>query len=79
VTSDAGLPDPTAPPLGTTYLNFTGVEDSAVDAVRRAYRPEDLARLQAVKAAYDPTTASGSTSTSHPGGTALSGCVIAGR
>jgi hypothetical protein len=39
---------------GTTYLNFTGVEDSGVDAVRRAYRPEDLARLQDIKATYDP-------------------------
>ncbi len=38
----------------TTYLNFTGVEDSSVDAVRQAYRPDDFARLQHVKATYDP-------------------------
>jgi FAD/FMN-containing dehydrogenase len=39
---------------GGAYLNFAGVEDTSVDAVRRAYRPEDFARLQQVKAAYDP-------------------------
>jgi FAD/FMN-containing dehydrogenase len=39
---------------GTTYINFNGVEDSSVEAVRRAYSPEDLARLQQVKAVYDP-------------------------
>ncbi len=38
----------------TTYLNFTGVEDGELDAVRRAYRPEDFSRLQHVKATYDP-------------------------
>jgi FAD/FMN-containing dehydrogenase len=39
---------------GTSYLNFAGVEDGSTDAVRRLYRPGDLARLQQVKAAYDP-------------------------
>jgi FAD/FMN-containing dehydrogenase len=39
---------------GGLYLNFTGVEDSSVDAVRRIYRPEDFARLQQLKATYDP-------------------------
>ena len=39
---------------GATYPNFSGVEDSSPDAVRRGYRPEDFARLQVVKAAYDP-------------------------
>jgi FAD/FMN-containing dehydrogenase/uncharacterized protein YndB with AHSA1/START domain/dihydrofolate reductase len=39
---------------GTTYINFNGVEDSSVEAVRRAYTPDDLARLQQVKAVYDP-------------------------
>jgi len=39
---------------GSTYLNFNGVEDSSLDAVRSAYRPADFARLQALKALYDP-------------------------
>jgi FAD/FMN-containing dehydrogenase len=39
---------------GTTFLNFNGVEDGSIDAVRRAYRPVDLARLQHLKARYDP-------------------------
>jgi FAD/FMN-containing dehydrogenase len=39
---------------GMTYPNFAGVEDVSVDAVRRAYRPEDFARLQDIKATYDP-------------------------
>jgi FAD/FMN-containing dehydrogenase len=39
---------------GMTYQNFAGVEDSSVDAVRLAYRPEDFARLQDIKAVYDP-------------------------
>jgi FAD/FMN-containing dehydrogenase len=39
---------------GMTYANFAGVEDSSVDAVRLAYRPEDFARLQDLKARYDP-------------------------
>ena len=39
---------------GSTYLNFAGVEDTSAAAVRRAYGPADFARLQAVKAAYDP-------------------------
>jgi FAD/FMN-containing dehydrogenase len=39
---------------GTTCLNFNGVEDCSLEAVRRAYRPEDFARLQQIKAAYDP-------------------------
>lgn len=39
---------------GMTYPNFSGVEDSSPDAVRRGYRPEDFARLRVVKAAYDP-------------------------
>jgi FAD/FMN-containing dehydrogenase len=39
---------------GTTYLNFNGVEESSPEAVRHAYHPADFARLQDVKAAYDP-------------------------
>ncbi|MGH9212368.1 MAG: FAD-binding protein [Acidimicrobiales bacterium] len=39
---------------GTTYVNFTGVEDTSIEAVRRAYGPEDFARLQHIKARYDP-------------------------
>jgi hypothetical protein len=39
---------------GMTYPNFSGVEDGSVDAVRRCYRPEDFARLQRIKATYDP-------------------------
>jgi hypothetical protein len=39
---------------GMTYLNFAGVEDAGVDAVRRAYRADDFARLRALKATYDP-------------------------
>jgi FAD/FMN-containing dehydrogenase len=39
---------------GMTYLNFSGVEQTSPAAVARNYLPEDLARLHAVKAAYDP-------------------------
>jgi hypothetical protein len=39
---------------GSSYLNFAGVEDSKAEAVRRLYDPSDFARLQDVKAAYDP-------------------------
>jgi len=39
---------------GMTYPNFSGVEDTTVEAVRRAYRPEDFARLRSIKAVYDP-------------------------
>jgi FAD/FMN-containing dehydrogenase len=39
---------------GMSYLNFAGVEDTSVEAVRRAYRPADYARLQDIKAAHDP-------------------------
>ncbi len=39
---------------GMTYPNFAGVEDGSLDAVRRAYGPEDFARLQEIKAVYDP-------------------------
>jgi FAD/FMN-containing dehydrogenase len=39
---------------GRTYLNFAGVEDTALDSVRRAYGAEDFARLQVLKAIYDP-------------------------
>jgi FAD/FMN-containing dehydrogenase len=39
---------------GMSYPNFSGVEDGALDAVRRGYRPADFARLRDVKAAYDP-------------------------
>jgi alkanesulfonate monooxygenase SsuD/methylene tetrahydromethanopterin reductase-like flavin-dependent oxidoreductase (luciferase family)/FAD/FMN-containing dehydrogenase len=39
---------------GMTYPNFCGVEDTSIDAVRRSYRPHDFARLQDVKATYDP-------------------------
>jgi FAD/FMN-containing dehydrogenase len=37
-----------------TYPNFAGVEDGRLDAVRRGYRPQDFARLQDLKAVYDP-------------------------
>jgi hypothetical protein len=40
---------------GMMYLNFTGVEDADPALVPRAYRASDFARLQEVKAAYDPT------------------------
>jgi FAD/FMN-containing dehydrogenase len=39
---------------GTTYVNFNGVEDTSPDAVRRTYGPEAFARLQHLKAEYDP-------------------------
>jgi len=39
---------------GGSLLNFSGVEDTSPDAVRRMYRPDDFARLQELKAAYDP-------------------------
>jgi FAD/FMN-containing dehydrogenase len=39
---------------GATYLNFNGVEDTSVDAVRRAYGPDTFARLGRLKARYDP-------------------------
>ncbi|HEY3143169.1 MAG TPA: FAD-dependent oxidoreductase [Acidimicrobiales bacterium] len=39
---------------GGTYLNFAGVEDISVEAVRRVYGPRDFARLQQLKALYDP-------------------------
>jgi FAD/FMN-containing dehydrogenase len=39
---------------GGAVLNFMGVDDVAVDRVRTAFTPEDFARLQHVKAAYDP-------------------------
>jgi FAD/FMN-containing dehydrogenase len=39
---------------GGSVLNFAGVEDSSFEAVRRLYRPDDLARLQSLKATYDP-------------------------
>ena len=39
---------------GTTYLNFAGVEDTALDSVRRTNSAEDFARLQELKASYDP-------------------------
>jgi len=39
---------------GMTYPNFSGVEDTDFDAVRTAYKPDDLARLQRVKTEYDP-------------------------
>ena len=38
---------------GRTYMNFSGVEDELVEAVRRMYQPEDFVRLQEVKATYD--------------------------
>jgi len=44
----------TAGVTGMTFTNFAGVEDSSLDAVRRAYLPEDFRRLQAIKAVYDP-------------------------
>jgi FAD/FMN-containing dehydrogenase len=39
---------------GTTYLNFNGVEDTSAEAVRRAYRAGDFARLQRLKTIHDP-------------------------
>lgn len=39
---------------GMTYLNFAGVEDTALHAVRRAYRAADFVRLQHLKSIYDP-------------------------
>jgi hypothetical protein len=39
---------------GMTYLNFAGVEDTSLDAVRRSYQSEDFVRLQDIKAVYDP-------------------------
>lgn len=39
---------------GMTYANFAGVEEATVEAVRRAYTADDFARLQAIKADYDP-------------------------
>jgi len=39
---------------GTTFLNFNGVEDSSLEAVRRTYGPGGFARLQEIKAVYDP-------------------------
>jgi FAD/FMN-containing dehydrogenase len=39
---------------GGSFLNFAGVEDSSVEAVRRLYEPEAFARLQTLKATYDP-------------------------
>jgi hypothetical protein len=37
-----------------TYLNFAGVEDTSLDAVRRTYPSADFVRLQDIKAVYDP-------------------------
>jgi FAD/FMN-containing dehydrogenase len=39
---------------GSSFLNFNGVEDTSVDAVRRVYGPETFARLQRAKARHDP-------------------------
>jgi FAD/FMN-containing dehydrogenase len=39
---------------GTTYVNFNGVEDAGVEAVRRTYGLERFARLQRAKRRYDP-------------------------
>ena len=39
---------------GGSYPNFSGVEDTSAEAVRRGYRPEDFARLRQIKAAHDP-------------------------
>jgi FAD/FMN-containing dehydrogenase len=39
---------------GRTYPNFSGVEDTASDAVRSGYEPEDFARLRELKTAHDP-------------------------
>jgi FAD binding domain/Berberine and berberine like len=39
---------------GMSYLNFAGIEDGSVAAVRRGYRPEDFARLQEIKTVHDP-------------------------
>lgn len=40
---------------GKTYPNFSGVEDTSFDAVRKAYKPEDVPRLQQLKTEYDPS------------------------
>jgi FAD/FMN-containing dehydrogenase len=39
---------------GTSYLNFNGVDDAGVEAVRRTYGPATFARLRRLKALYDP-------------------------
>jgi FAD/FMN-containing dehydrogenase len=39
---------------GGAYPNFSGVEDTGAEAVRRGYWPEDFARLRQIKAAHDP-------------------------
>jgi FAD/FMN-containing dehydrogenase len=39
---------------GGAVLNFMGIDDVAPDRVRIAFAPADFARLQEVKAAYDP-------------------------
>jgi FAD/FMN-containing dehydrogenase len=39
---------------GGAVLNFMGVDDVAPERVRTAFAPADFARLQEVKAAYDP-------------------------
>ena len=39
---------------GGSYPNFSGVEDTSAEAVRRGHRPEDFARLRVIKARYDP-------------------------
>jgi FAD/FMN-containing dehydrogenase len=39
---------------GKTFLNFSGVEDTSLDDVRRAYATADFDRLRRIKADYDP-------------------------
>ncbi|MBT2207265.1 FAD-binding oxidoreductase [Actinomadura sp. NEAU-AAG7] len=39
---------------GGTNINFAGVEDTAPDIVRTAYRPADYTRLTELKAVHDP-------------------------
>ncbi len=39
---------------GTTYLNFTGVEDEAVTTGVESAFGQNLARLAEIKAKYDP-------------------------
>jgi Berberine and berberine like len=39
---------------GSSFLNFNGVEDTGVEAVRRTYGPATFARLRQLKDRYDP-------------------------
>jgi hypothetical protein len=39
---------------GRSFLNFAGVEDTSLDAVRRAYDADAFAEIRRLKARYDP-------------------------